>query len=339
MADLNGINTQNSQAVIRAIVYSGMLREALEPELIAMNYVDQITDFPDGDKWQDVEMGSATVSDYAEGEEIDFKGIEFGVRDFEINEYVNSGHYVTAKFAQDSYLASQIMAKVPALEARAISADLEQKILKLANKQTFNNSNTINGMQHRFVAGTVDDGWGVLTPEDFAYASVALKKVNYIGPKIAIIPSYQEYALVTNPRIKASLNYNPSFEGIVRDGAMSGMRFSFNIYGWDVYTSEFLPTSSGEVDLKDREGKQVFATLNNAGEAILFANIPERRPFRMAWRQMPKFEGQWNMAKQREEYVTIARYGLGLGDVENLVVILCKDVGSTITAKAATAGE
>lgn len=336
MADLNGINTQNSQAVIRAIVYSGMLREALEPELIAMNYVDQITDFPDGDKWQDVEMGSATVSDYAEGEEIDFKGIEFGVRDFEINEYVNSGHYVTAKFAQDSYLASQIMAKVPALEARAIAADLEQKILKLANKQTIDNPNTINGMQHRFVAGTVDDGWGVLTPEDFAYASVALKKVNYIGPKIAIIPSYQEYALVTNPRIKASLGYNPSFEGIVRDGAMSGMRFSFNIYGWDVYTSEFLPTSSGEVSLKDREGKQVFTTLNNAGEAILFANIPERRPFRMAWRQMPKFEGQWNMAKQREEYVTIARYGLGLGDVENLVVILCKDVDSTITAKTAT---
>lgn len=335
MADLNGINTQNSQAVIRAIVYSGMLREALEPELIAMNYVDQITDFPDGDKWQDVEMGSATVSDYAEGEEIDFKGIEFGVRDFEINEYVNSGHYVTAKFAQDSYLASQIMAKVPALEARAIAADLEQKILKLANKQAINDSNTINGMQHRFVAGTVDDGWGVLTPEDFAYATVALKKVNYIGPKIAIIPSYQEYALVTNPRIKASLNYNPSFEGIVRDGAMSGMRFSFNIYGWDVYTSEFLPTSSGEVTLKDREGKQEFTALNNAGEAILFANIPERRPFRMAWRQMPKFEGQWNMAKQREEYVTIARYGLGLGDVENLVVILCKDVDSTITAKAA----
>ena len=42
MAELNGINTQNSQAVIRAIVYSGMLREALEPDLIAMNYVDVI---------------------------------------------------------------------------------------------------------------------------------------------------------------------------------------------------------------------------------------------------------------------------------------------------------
>lgn len=334
MADLNGVNSQNSQAVIRAKIYSGMLREALEPELIAMGYVDMITDFPDGDKWEDVEMGNATVSDYREGEEIDFKGIEFGTREFEINEYVNSGHYVTAKFAQDSYLAAQIMAKVPALEARAIAADLEQKIFKLINKQTNNDPNILNGMSHRFVAGTEDEGWGVLTPEDFAYASVALNKVNYVGPKVAIIPSYQEYMIISNPRIKASLQYNPKFEGIVREGAMTGMKFSFNIYGWDVYTSEFLPQTSGETSLKDRDGVKTFTALTNCGEAVLFANIAGRRPFRMAWRQMPAFEGQWNMAKQREEYVTIARYGLGLGDVENMVVILCKDVDSTITAAA-----
>lgn len=334
MAELNGINTRNQAAAIRATVYSGLLREQLEPELIAMNYVDVISSFPDGDKWQDVEMGNATVSDYHEGEEIDYKGLEIGTRDFEINEYVNSGHFVTAKFAQDSYLASQIMAKIPALEARAIAADLEQKILKLAMKQKNNDANVLNGMQHRFVAGTDAEGFGTLTPEDFAYASVALKKVNYVGPKIAIIPSYQEYKIVSNPRIKASLNYNPSFEGIVRDGAMTGMKFSFNIYGWDVYTSEYLPVSSGETDLKDRDNAQEFTALNNCGVAVLFTNIPDRRPFRMAWRQMPHFEGKWNMDKQREEYVTIARYGLDLGDVENMVVILCSDVDSTITKQA-----
>lgn len=334
MAELNGINTRNQAAAIRATVYSGLLREQLEPELIAMNYVDVISSFPDGDKWQDVEMGNATVSDYHEGEEIDYKGLEIGTRDFEINEYVNSGHFVTAKFAQDSYLASQIMAKIPALEARAIAADLEQKILKLAMKQKNNDANVLNGMQHRFVAGTDAEGFGTLTPEDFAYASVALKKVNYVGPKIAIIPSYQEYKIVSNPRIKASLNYNPSFEGIVRDGAMTGMKFSFNIYGWDVYTSEYLPVSSGETALKDRDNAQEFTALNNCGVAVLFTNIPDRRPFRMAWRQMPHFEGKWNMDKQREEYVTIARYGLDLGDVENMVVILCSDVDSTITKQA-----
>ena len=335
MSDLNGINSQNGAAVIRAKIYSGILREQLEPELIAMNYVDVINSFPDGDKWEDVEMGSATVTDYHEGEEIDFKGLEFATRTFEINEYVNSGHYVTAKFAQDSYLASQIMAKVPALEASAIAADLEQKIFNLAVKTNSivkpNNATVLNGMQHRFVAGSAEDGWGVLTPEDFAYATVALNKVNYHGPRIAIIPSYQEYAIVTNPRIKASLKFNPSFEGIVRDGAMTGMKFAFNIYGWDVYTSEFLPKVS-ETSLKNRDETVSFSTLTNCGVALLFTNITDRRPFRMAWRQMPKFEGRWNMAKQREEYVTVARYGLDVGDQENLVVILCKDTDSTISA-------
>ena len=50
MADLNGINTRDQAAAIKAIVYSGALREALEPELVAMNYVDVISSFPDGDK-------------------------------------------------------------------------------------------------------------------------------------------------------------------------------------------------------------------------------------------------------------------------------------------------
>lgn len=330
MADLNGINTRDNAAAIRAKLYSGMLREQLEPELIAMNYVDVITDFPDGEKWEDVEIGNATVSDYAEGEEIDYKGLEIGTREFEINEYVNSGHYVTAKFSQDSYLAAQIMAKVPALEARAIYADLEEKVFKLINKQTANSDNKINGMAHRFVAGSASDGYGDLAPEDFAYASVALKKAGYTGAKIAIIPSFQEYKIVNNPRIRASLQYNPKFEGIVREGATSGMKFSFNIFGWDVYTSEFLPNVSGETSLKNRDGDATFTQLDNMGEAVLFINIAGRRPFRMAWRQMPYFEGKWNMDKQREEYVTIARYGLGTGDIENMVVILCSDVDSEI---------
>lgn len=330
MADLNGINTRDNAAAIRAKLYSGMLREQLEPELIAMNYVDVITDFPDGEKWEDVEIGNATVSDYAEGEEIDYKGLEIGTREFEINEYVNSGHYVTRKFSQDSYLAAQIMAKVPALEARAIYADLEEKVFKLINKQTVNSDNKINGMAHRFVAGSSADGYGDLAPEDFAYASVALKKAGYTGAKIAIIPSFQEYKIVNNPRIRASLQYNPKFEGIVREGATSGMKFSFNIFGWDVYTSEFLPNVSGETSLKNRDGDATFTKLDNMGEAVLFINIAGRRPFRMAWRQMPYFEGKWNMDKQREEYVTIARYGLGTGDIENMVVILCSDVDSDI---------
>ena len=126
--DLNGINTQNNAAAIRATIYSGVLRTQLEPELMAMKYVDVIQNFPDGDKWQDVEIGNATVHDYDEGSDVTFDGLAIGTRDFEINRYLYSGHFITEKFSQDAYLAAQIAAKIPAIESRAIMAKLEKTI-------------------------------------------------------------------------------------------------------------------------------------------------------------------------------------------------------------------
>lgn len=336
-----GINTKDNAAAIKATIYSGQLRAQLEPDLIATNYIDTITDFPDGESWEDLEIGNAVVHDYAEGEDVVFDGLEIGTRRFEINNYIQSGNYITQKFIQDSYLSAQIMAKIAPLQARAIYADLEQKILAMANKQKLGNANVVNGYNHRFVAGLGVEGdastnrFGALAPEDFLYAASALKSAGYTGPLVAIVPTYQEYLIGSNPLLSKSLSFNPKWEGIVRDGVSSGMKFAFNIMGFDVYTSEFLPVIKSETGLLDRDGSMKSTTVTNAGVALMFCNQPDRRPFRMAWRQMPRFEGTWNMYRQREEYVTTARYGLGLGDIENLVVaIVKKDSKSVVTAVA-----
>ena len=335
---MSGINTKSNAAAIKAVIYSGQLRAQLEPELIAMNYVDMITDFPDGDSWEDLEIGNAVVHDYAEDKDVVFDGLEIGTRRFEINNYIQSGHYITEKFIQDSYLSAQIMAKIAPLEARAIYADIEQKILALPNTiQTTGNANKLNKYNHRFISGlgvdATTDRFGALAPEDFLYATAALKSVGYTGQVVAIVPTYQEYLIGSNPMLVKSLSFNPKWEGIVRDGVSSGMKFAFNIMGVDVYTSEFLPEIASETGLKDREGLATDSTVTNAGIGIIFCNMPERRPFRMAWRQMPRFEGDWNMYRQREEYVTTARYGLGAGDKANLVVAVCKkDADSVVTA-------
>lgn len=325
-----GIDTNSMSAAIKAKIYSGVLRSQLEPELLAMNYVDVITTFPDGDSWEDVEIGSARVHDYKENTDVLFDGLEIGTREFTINNYVQSGHFVTAKFVQDSYLAAQIMAKIGPLQARAVYADLETKVLKLIlTAQTKSNANEVNGCAHRFLASdssqTVAE-YGVISPEDFLFATVGLTKAMYTGPLVAIIPTYQQYKIGSLPNLQKSLQFNPKWEGIVKDGVSSGMKFAFNIMGVDVYTSEFLPESN-ETGLKDRDGKKTSSAVSNAALGVVFANIPERRPFRMAWRQMPKFEGEWNMHKQREEYVTTARYGVGVGDKENMVVIQCANNG------------
>lgn len=324
MADLNGINSENMSAAIRAKIYSGILRTQLEPELTAMNYVDIITSFPDGERWEDVEIGNGTVHDYKEGTAITYDGIDIGTRTFEINNYKYSGHYVTDKFVQDSYLSGQITSKLPAIQARALMADLEAKIWALQSKvQTVANSNEVDGYRLRYAAGYVDganDAFGTITPEDVSYGITALDDLGYTGPKVMVVPTFQQH-LIPKKCLSASLSHNPKFEGIVREGAMSGTKFAFNIMGVDVYTSSFLPKIASEA-IKPHEGEGE-KTLTNAFPALLFANMPERRPFRMAWRKMPKFEGKWNMDLQREEFVTVCRYGLGVGDSKNLVVMVC----------------
>ena len=324
MAELNGINTHDQAAAIRAKIFSTILRTQLEPDLQAMKYVDMINDFPDGDKWQDTEIGNAVVHDYVEGSDITYDGLDIGTRDFEINEYIHSGHYITEKFTQDSYLSTQITAKIGPLEARAIMADLETKIFNLPNKiQTAGNTNSVDGYRHRFVAGYVDgvnDKVGTVTPVDFSYGAAALDYLGYTGPKVAILPPHQQHLIGTFGDL-AKLSDNPRWEGIVREGAVSGMHFAFSIYGVDVYVSNFLPKITNETLEMSTGATKKKATQGTLG--IMFANMPERRPFRMAWRMMPKFEGKWNMDKRREEYVTVARYGLGAGDSKNLISFIC----------------
>jgi hypothetical protein len=323
MSGLNGINTADNAAAIKAKIYSGQLREQLQPMLNAMNFVDEIKDFPDGDSWEDVEMGNATVRDYTENSKLVYDGIEITTRQFVITDYISSAHKVSEKFLQDSYLSAQVMAKVPGLEARAIYSDLEQKILANQAGQKAGETNTLDNIRHRFVAGEgATNVHGTLRPEDFFYVTAGLSKHGYTATRIAIVPAWQEYKIPTNAEFMKSISYSPMHERIVTAGAVSGMKFAFNVAGFDVYTSNFTPVVTETLETREADAK-VNAT--NAGVAMLFSNEAGRRPWRMAWRMMPKFEGKWDMDERCEKYATVARYGIGAGDKANLFCVLCAD--------------
>ena len=332
MADLNGITTATGKAAIKAKIYSAQLREQLQPALNAMNFVDVITGFPDGDSWYEAEIGNATMRDFQEGSTIAYDSLDIGSREFTINNYVSSGHKISEKFLQDSYLSSQIAAKIPGLEARAIYVDLETKILANQAGQTASDENVIDGVKHRFVAGgaTASGGtarYGTLVPEDFFYAGAGLTVHGYTASRVAIVPAWQEYAIPANPDFMESLNFNPKWEGIVATGAVSGMKFVFNIAGFDVYTSNYTPVVTETLESR---AVATDVTCTNAGVAMLFSNEPGRRPWRLAWRMMPKMESEWDMDTREEKYVTVARYGIGTGDKANLFCILCANrAGST----------
>lgn len=333
MADLNGITTATGAAAIKAKIYSAQLREQLQPALNAMQFVDVITGFPDGDSWYEAEIGNATMRDFQEGGTIAYDSLDIGSREFTINNYVSSGHKISEKFLQDSYLSAQIAAKIPGLEARAIYVDLETKILANQAGQTLNDENIIDGVKHRFVAGgNSTPRYGTLVPEDFFYAGAGLTVHGYTANRIAIVPAWQEYVIPTNPDFMESLNFNPKWEGIVASGAVSGMKFVFNIAGFDVYTSNYTPVVTETIQA--REGSADVAAVK-AGVAMLFSNEAGRRPWRLAWRMMPKMESAWDMDTREEKYVTVARYGIGAGDKANLFCILCAHRNtSTFTAQS-----
>lgn len=332
--ELNGINSQTNSVAIREKIYNAALRAELEPYLMAQQFVDVISGFTDGEKFVDIEIGNATVRDYVEGTDIVLEGLDMADREFVINKYKQSGHYITEKFTQDSFVSAKIAATVPAKEARAIAADLERNIFDIqASLQTAGNGNAYEGINHRWVAGydaanavTVD---GCLTVSDFAMAATALHKIGYFGPMVAIIPTFQEYCITQNAAFKGSLGFQPLYGKVFQDGAITGSRFAFNCFGFDIYVSNFTPVIASEtLDNLNAASK----TVSNGSVACLFANIPDMRPWRMAWRMMPKFEGAWNMYKRRQEFVTVCRYGVGVGEIPNFVGILCKDSPSTTIA-------
>jgi len=111
------------------------------------------------------------------------------------------------------------------------------------------------------------------------------------------------------------------WQGVIETGLSTGLRFSRNVYGFDVYVSHFLP-KSGVDGGGASETINTVASGANARCNLFFSATTDLLPWIGAWRQMPKVETDYNKDFQREEYVTTARYGLKIYRPENLVTVL-----------------
>jgi hypothetical protein len=156
--------------------------------------------------------------------------------------------------------------------------------------------------------------------DDFARANLSLNKANVsANNRVAIVDPSVAYTIETSTNL-TSIQNNPMFEGIVSTGIATGMRFVRNVYGFDVYTSQRLPTISAET-LVEGDGSN---STSRAGYVanLFFSADASVVPFIGAWRQMPEVDTEYNKDFQRTEFVTTARYGVKLYRPENLVVVL-----------------
>ena len=306
------MDTGNSGHLIRSEVWSSQLKEVLEDELQGQGYVNWMNEFPDGTTFTIPSIGQAQTDDYTENSSVQYRALDTGEFQFTINKYKSSGNYITNKAKQDAFYMNQLVSSFVPKQARAIMETLETDIMALSASQTASNANSINGAEHRFVGTGTNE---VIAVADFAKARFALKKANVPDRNlIAIVDPSVEYTMNTLSNI-TNVSNNPRWEGIISSGIASGMSFLANIYGFDVYTSNYL------ADANEQIGGSGPTTA--AGKANMFFSADSTvLPFVGAWRQMPQVDSEYNKDKQREEYVTTARYGVSLYRPENLVCVL-----------------
>lgn len=325
-----GMNTGNSDALIRSEIWSAQLKNVLEDELTGSGYVRWLSEFNDGNQLTIPSIGVLDAHDYTEDNPVTYQSLDTGEFNFTINQYLSSATYITNKAKQDGFYMNELVSSFVPKQARAIKERLELDIWKEGQPKTGNPAgyqvagaaNQINNADHRRVGSATGSGSArTLGVADFAYAAYALGKANVPQENmIAIVDPSVEYMMNTITNL-TNFSNNPKWEGIVESGIGKSHRFVKNIFGFDVYTSNYLPLC-GTAQSGSSETINTIASGANAVANLFFSASADVLPFIGAWRQMPKVDSEYNKDFQRDEYVTTCRYGVKIYRPENLVTIL-----------------
>lgn len=313
--DYSTVNTH----LVRAELWSDQLKDILKDRLQGMKYVRWLANFPDGNTLTIPSIGEIPMRETGENTPVVYDAMDTGEFQLTIDRYVESATYITDKAKQDAFYADQLIASFVPKMRRAIEENLETSIFALAASQTLNDANSINGAAHRFIGSETS---GNLKFEDFAKAKFALDKANCTGARVAIVDPSQEYILNVTTNI-ANVSNNPRFEGLINTGFVNdvtGMAFVKNIYGFDVYVSNYLSTTASD----ENSGLGGASVASTGFVQNLFCSIggQDETPFVGAWRQEPNVEHERNKDMRRDEYVMNARFGLKLYRPESMVVAL-----------------
>jgi hypothetical protein len=317
------MTTANMSLLTRSEVWSAELKEILRDEMMAQRYVRMLEGFPDGDQFTIPSIGQAQVDNYVEDSAVIYRPMDTGEFTFSIDRHLSSATYLTKKAEQDSFYSAELMSRFVPEQERAIMAHFEATTMAAPEVGvSANSTQLIDGIAHRWAGST---GAGYIAVSDFARARYSLKKLNVPDTNlIAIVDPSVEYSINTLTNL-VSVSDNPRWEGIVADGIATGMKFVKNIYGFDVYTSNYLASATDGAlpNAASTPANQDFSSVNGKVN-LFFSAASTANPFVGAWRQMPEVDYEYNKDFQRHEYVTTARYGVKLYRPENMVRVITK---------------
>lgn len=305
-------------------VFNTMLKEVLRDDLFAEQWVNYIGDFNDGSNYKINSVGELTVDQMAEATALPDRRPDSGQFVFNPNEFVGVKVPFTDVFIEDDFMANTVLSTLPDRMTRAFSEYLETRVMRLQREQTANTGNLINGVQHRFVGSGATR---TMTNTDLAYVSYSLKKAN-VGTSgiVGIVdPSFE---FNTNISAQVITGDNPQFRGIIETGMGKEFRFIRNIYGIDIFTSNYLDTiDTNETNLFEYDGTTA-ATGTVGDKANVFFSVTDRQnlPFIGSWRRRPVIKSWRDDSKETEYHQLSARFGLSLFRPENLVTCITQPV-------------
>lgn len=311
-----------STHLMRNEVFSSQLKEMFRDETFARGLVNWTNELPDGVNLKINSIGDLTLDEAAESTPLPERRMETGQFIFNIDEYQGVKVAFTDENLMDNFMAGQAVASTANRMMRAFDEVLESKVLSTVNKasgQTKNDPNLINGYRHRISASGTSRA---LDLKDFAYAKLALQKANVpMQNLVAIVDPAVAFQLDTMSNI-VDISSNPQWQGMVETGMSTGTRFIRNIYGFDVYVSNYLDTAVAAEAALTTYDKTV--TTNAIGDkcALFFANMGgDGSPFLGAFREQPNIVSWRDEAIRTEYHEMRARYGLKLYRPENMVSI------------------
>lgn len=303
--------TVNTRSFIEAEQYSAFVLKNLHDGLLPESFYRNVADFGSGETLHIKTIGSATLQEAAEDAPLNYNPIETGEVTMQITNYVGDAWYITDDLREDGSQIEMLAAERSAESTRALQEVFETRFLATANNgQTDGQPNLINGFAHRIASAETNN---VFSLKHLITMRLAFKKAN--------VPD-EGRVFICDPVVEATLNglvtitsdVTPFAASILEAGLARGMKYMMNLYGWEIIVSNRLPTGSF--------GDGTTTVADGVANIFMCVLDDQTKPVMGAWRRMPKFEGERNKDRARDEYVMRARWGFGIQRLDTLGVLI-----------------
>ena len=171
----------------------------------------------------------------------------------------------------------------------------------------------INGFAHRLAASGTND---TMVEDDLIDLALAFDEAEVpVQGRVGIVSPSVRATFQKLVVINGQVDMNPTNQALMEQGFDRNHQFVLSIHGWNLWVSN---------KLADIASETIDSNTVTDGKANIFMCIADdqTKPIMVAWRQMPKVEGERNKDLQRDEFLTTARFGMGAQRVDTLGVIV-----------------